>query len=79
MAPMHDIVLNQRRADLLDSIEGWHAVHGPARQRYRQYVRNDIAAYRRALARHLEASAQSAREALAADVAAAERQFINAA
>lgn len=73
--PITEIRLNQALADLRDSIEGWQAGHGKVRQRYRQYVRHDIAAFRRARARHLAARSV----ALAADIAAAERGFAVAA
>lgn len=59
-----ETILRQRLADLFDSIEGWHAMHGAARQRYRQYVRHDIAAYRRARTRAMAAQSEMLRAQL---------------
>lgn len=75
MTPVSEIIAAQRLRDLQDSIRGMFAATGPARQRYRQYVRHDIAAWRYAHARRMEAHRQYMRDALAADVAGAEQQF----
>lgn len=79
MTPIPEIIEAQRLRDLQDSIRGMFAATGPTRQRYRQYVRHDIAAWRFAHARRMEAHQQYMRVALAADVERAERQFLEAA
>jgi hypothetical protein len=66
--------LDELRAD----IRSWQSATGPTRARYRRYVRHDIDALRRAEARRNKLHAAWMRDALHADIAAAEARFVPA-